>query len=183
MGNFKLDTGCLCQVNLNIDNKIDLKWITQLYLFKSIVGKEEIYQTNFSNLGKISYKSYEIDSVQIRSSEKFKNILGLDLFKKDIISVDGISNKFYFTEMTKFKKNNTNIMGLGFGIKGDDLIVNSIIKDSVSYRKGIRLGDKVIMLNNTLLVSKLNLDSINDNRRNIKNIKIKRKDEILEFSS
>ena len=180
---FILDTGCLCQVNLNSINKPDLKFNTQLNLFKSIVGKEEIYEIDFANLGKISYKSHEIDSVQIQSSKKFKNLLGLDLFKKETIVVDGVSNKFYYSGMSKFKNNNTNEIGLRFGIKEDDIIVNAIIKNSVSYRKGINLGDKITMLNNkTFTVSHKTLDSINDNKKNIKNITIKRKEEILEFS-
>lgn len=179
----RLDTGCLCQINLNSTVAPDLKYYTQLNLFKSIVGKEEVHKIDFSNLGKINTNSYEIDSVQIRSNEKFKNLLGVDLFKKERIVVDGISNKFYYTQMAKFDNYNKNLLGLQFGIKENDIIVNALLKDSISYNKGIRLGDIIETINNNKLnISEKTLDSINNNRNNIKSISIKRKEEILEFS-
>lgn len=170
-------------MTLNSRDKPNLYFKTEINLITSIIGKEDKYSIDFSNLGTISYKEIESDSIKIQVSNNFINLVGIDFFKKDILVIDGINNKFYYSDILKHRPNQNNKLGLRFGIRNEKIFITAIIKDSLSYKKGIKLGDAIESINeNKIKIPENTLDSINNIRNNIKNITIKRNDELLQFS-
>lgn len=179
---FILDTGCLCQISLNENTRPKMIYNTEISLESSLVGKEEEFIIDYTNLSEVKYNFTVSDSVQVITSKKFKNIIGLDLFKKDVLVIDGIANKFYYKKLIKHKSFLKNNIGLKLGLRNDILIVKTIIKDSTAFKKGLKLGDVIYSINNKgIKGSKHFLDSINNNRDDIKEIKVYRDKKILNF--
>lgn len=180
--NFILDTGCLCQISLNDNTRPKMIYNTEISLNSSLVGEEEELTIDFTNLSEIKDKYIVSDSVQLITSKKFKNILGIDLFKKDVLVIDGIANKFYYKKIIKHSSYLKNKIGLKFGLRNDILIVKAIIKDSTAFKKGLKLGDVVHSINNKGIKGSIHfLDSINNKRDYLKEIKVYRDKKLLNF--
>ena len=75
-------------------------------------------------------------------------LIGVDLFKKNDITIDYLNKKIYISNENRFtQKDNLNIVNISFKIINETIIVKSIVKNSAFDKIGIKLGDVIQSVN------------------------------------
>jgi len=75
-------------------------------------------------------------------------LIGVDLFKKNDITIDYLNKKIYLSNENRFtQKDNLNIVNISFKIINETIIVKSIVKNSAFDKIGIKLGDVIQSVN------------------------------------
>jgi len=75
-------------------------------------------------------------------------LIGVDLFKKNDITIDYLNKKIYLSNENRYtQKDNLNIVNISFKIINEKIIVKSIVKNSAFDKIGIKLGDVIQSVN------------------------------------
>ena len=149
--NYKIDTGYGGFILATLNSKIINKNVDTKSFESSLVGLasskiiEGVSTVQDIKIGNGQYTGI----VNLLNTKSKYAIIGVELFKKNDITIDYLNKKLYISNENRFtQKDDFNIVNISFKIINETIIVKSIVKNSAFDKIGMELGDVIQSVNN-----------------------------------
>ncbi len=182
-GKLLVDTGYPGELSINNKTRIEQSLDKKKKIFyysnsAGVGGKSKGYRFISKSINISIFKINKIitdcsnDSTGgLTNNQYFDGVIGYGLLKKFHLIIDYKNNILYLNPNSRFKTNFQHPQ-IGFSYidkrhEGKGLLINSIIKNSPAEKAGIRLGDKIIEINNIKTENTNNeLENLFKNKKN-----------------
>jgi predicted aspartyl protease len=135
------------------------------------------------NIGKFKIENFittiSTDTLGMLANSNYMGIIGNDLLDDFNIIFDHRKEKIWVTPNKNFNKNIKKLFrGISFFDTGEKWYVARVVEDSEAYRKGIRMNDEILQINN-VPVENIDIDMFSNKLKanDVLRLKIKRGEE------